>query len=210
MYGVNGRDRSMKFRIRKLSTDMARDYIDLFENRGFVDGDINRGCYCVWHHWTDQHEKERSKLPKYEQAFVKKDYAIKLIQEGKLKGFAAYLDDKMVGFCNADFKKNYYRLSRKNNPDLWVGLDENDKVLSLVCYVVDVNMRGKGVATELLDNVCKYAVENEYDYIEAYPSVDVFNSTHCGGPLSMYVKKGFSLVNSDSQTTEIIVRKKLK
>lgn len=198
----------MKFEIKKLSIEMASDYIDLFEKRGFIDGDINKGCYCVWHYWTNQHENERSKLPKNEQAFVKRNFAIKLIQECKLKGFVAYLDDRMVGFCNADFKENYYRLSRKNNPDLWVGLDENDKVLSVVCYVVDVNMRGKGVATALLEGVCKYAVENEYDYIEAYPSLNEFSSTHCGGPFSMYAKKGFSLI--DSHITEKIARKKLK
>jgi hypothetical protein len=69
-------------------------------------------------------------------------------------------------------------------------------------------MRGKAVATALLEGVCKYAVENEYDYIEAYPSLKEFNSTHCGGPFSMYAKKGFSLL--DSQTTEKIARKKLK
>jgi GNAT superfamily N-acetyltransferase len=200
----------MKFEIKKLSAEMASDYIDLFEKHGLIDGDINKGCYCVWHHWTNQHENERSKLPKKEQEFVKRDFAIKLIQECKLNGFVAYLDDRMVGFCNADFKENYYRHSRKNNPDSWVGLDENDKILTVVCYVVDVNMRGKGVATALLEGVCKYAVENEYDYIEAYPSLNEFSSTHCGGPFSMYAKKGFLLVDSDSQITEKIARKKLK
>lgn len=64
------------------------------------------------------------------------------------------------------------------------------------------------MATALLEGVCKYAVENEYDYIEAYPSLNEFNSTRCGGPFSMYAKRGFSLV--DNQITEKIARKKLK
>lgn len=195
----------MRFEIKRLSPEMVNDYIDLFNKRGFMDGDMNKGCYCVWHHWTDQHEHERSKLPENEQPFVKRDYAIKLIQEGTLNGFVAYLDDRLVGFCNADHKENYYRHSRNNRPDLWMGLADDDKVLAIVCYVVDVGMRGKGVATALLEGVCKYAAENGFDYIEAYPSLGGFHSTHCGGPFSMYEKQGFSLL--DNQKSEVIARK---
>lgn len=42
--------------VKKLTSDMWKDYIDFFENRVFTDGNINKGCFCVWHHWTEQHE----------------------------------------------------------------------------------------------------------------------------------------------------------
>lgn len=186
---------------------MANEYINFFENRGLIDGDINKGCYCVWHHWTDKHEHERSELPKEERPFVKRNYAITLIRECRLNGFVAYHDGKIVGFCNADNKENYFRLSKSSNPDSWIGINDDDKVLSIVCYVVDVSMRGKGVATALLDGVCKYAVENGFNYIEAYPAQGLFNANHCGGPFSMYEKLNFIIL--DNQETERIARKKL-
>jgi GNAT superfamily N-acetyltransferase len=198
----------MKFVIKKLAPEMADDYTDLFDNRGFNDGNMNKGCYCVWHHWTAQHEDKRRQLSVNERLFAKRNYAIKLIQEGMLNGFAAYLDGRMVGFCNADFKEKYYRLSRNNRPDSWVGLNDDDKVLSIVCYVVDVGLRGKDVATALLERVCTYAAENQFDYIEAYPALGSFDSTHCGGPFSMYEKLGFSLV--DDKAAEATARKKLR
>lgn len=184
---------------------MTSEYINFFENRGLIKGDINQGCYCVWHHWTDKHEINRSKLPEDEQPLVKRNYAIELIKEGKLNGFAAYSNNKMIGFCNVDNKENYFRLNRDNNPTTWINLNDNDKILSIVCYVIDVNLRGKGVASSLLKSIINYGVENNFHCIEAYPSADEFKSTNCCGTVSMYVKQGFSIVHDTG--SEIIARK---
>lgn len=193
----------MDFIVKKLLPDMADDYIDLFDERGFSDGSINKGCYCVWHHWTDDHERNRAKLPENERPLVKRDYAKRLIQEGILNGFVAYRNGKIIGFCNADLKDNYYRHNRVNHSNSWLGIQKDSKVLCIVCYVVDVSLRGKGVASALLQYACKYAADNGYDWVEAYPSFESFDNQHCGGPFSMYEKQGFTLVNG-------IVRKKLK
>jgi ribosomal protein S18 acetylase RimI-like enzyme len=182
-------------------------YIDFFENRGLIKGDRNEGCYCVWHHWTDEQEINRSKLPINEQPDVKRNYAIELIKAGKLNGFAAFQDEKMIGFCNADAKENYYRLSRENYPNSWNGLENDDNVLSIVCFVIDVGMRGQGVATALLKEIMNYAVVHKFDYMEAYPSAGEFNTANCCGPVSMYEKQGFSIIHNNN--SEVIVRKKI-
>ena len=99
----------MNFKVCKLTKDMSDDYIDYFEHRAFYDGNIQKGCYCVWHHWTDKHEQERSLMPENERPYRKRDYAKELIENGILNGFVAVYDNQIVGFCNADTKDNYFR-----------------------------------------------------------------------------------------------------
>ena len=196
----------MNIKIHKLSKDMADDYIRYFDSRAFGDGDTEKGCYCVWHHWTDKHEYERSLMPEIERPYRKRDYAKELIQTGKLNGFAAYYENQIVGFCNSDLKDNYFRLSRENNPNSWIGTSVNDKILSIVCFIVAPDMRRKGIAKALLDYACQYAEENGYDYVEVYPPHGEFTIHDCGGSVSMYANLGFEIIDVPNG---IIARKKL-
>lgn len=197
----------MNIKICKLTKNMADDYINYFENRAFSDGNIQKGCYCVWHHWTDKHEHERSLMPENERQYRKRDYAKELIQKGVLNGFAAFCDDQIVGFCNSDIKENYFRLNRENNPNSWKGASGKDKILSIVCFTVAPDMRRKGIAKALLDYACQYAEKNGYDYVEGYPSLGAFTISDCGGSVSMYVNKGFEIIDIPNG---VIARKKLK
>lgn len=197
----------MNIKICKLTRDMADDYIDYFDNRAFSDDNIQKGCYCVWHHWTDKHEYERSLMPESERKYRKRDYAKELIQKGVLNGFAAFYENQIVGFCNADIKDNYFRLSRENHPDCWKGVHEKEKILSIVCFTVEPDMRRKGIAKALLDYACQYAEENGYSYVESYPPLGKFSISDCGGSVSMYENKGFEIIDIPGG---LIARKKLK
>lgn len=39
--------------IKKLTSELKDDYLEFFDFRAFSDGNIQKGCYCVWHHWTE-------------------------------------------------------------------------------------------------------------------------------------------------------------
>ena len=197
----------MNIKVFKLSKDMAEDYISYFDTRAFLDGDIEKGCYCVWHHWTDKHEHERNLMAESERPYRKRDYAKELIQNGILNGFVAYYENQIVGFCNSDIKDNYFRLSRENNPNSWIRTSENDKILSIVCFIVAPDMRRKGISKVLLNYACQYAEENGYDYVEGYPPHGEFTIHDCGGSVSMYVDLGFEIIDIPDG---IIARKKLK
>lgn len=145
----------MDIEIQELHPDMALNYVDFFDNRAFHDGNINKGCYCVWHHWTEKHEYERSQLSIEERPFCKRNYAIELIKHDKLHGFVACCDNEIIGFCNADLKNNYFRFSKEKNPDSWIGIDNNDKVLAIVCFTIAPNYRGKGIAKKMLNYACE-------------------------------------------------------
>ena len=179
----------MDITIKKLTPELAEDYIDYFDNRAFSDGNAQKGCYCVWHHWTEKCEYERSLLPESERGLRKRDYAREMIQSGRLNGFAAFCGGKMVGFCNADRKSSYFRLCGDNGAD-----GDNDRVLSVVCFTVAPDMRRKGIAKAMLACACRYASENGYDYVEGYPKAGEFSVSDCGGSVSMYVEQGFEIV----------------
>ena len=184
----------MDIKVCKLTKDMADDYIDYFENRAFSDGNIQQGCYCVWHHWTEKHEQERSLMPENEKPYRKRNYAKELIENGILNGFVAIHEDKIVGFCNADLKDNYFRLSKENAPNSWIGSREGDKILSIVCFTVEPDMRRKGIAKAMLKCACQYAKENGYDCVEGYPSQGTFSISDCGGSVEMYTNQRFDII----------------
>ena len=195
----------MDITVCKLTNNMANDYIDYFDNRAFSDGNIQKGCYCVWHHWTEKHEQERNLMPENERPFRKRDYAKELIERGILNGFVAIHEDKIVGFCNADLKDNYFRLSKENTPNSWIGAREGDKIFSIVCFTVEPDMRRKGIAKAMLDCACRYAKENGYDFVEGYPSQGNFSVSDCGGSVEMYINQGFDIIEIPNG---VVARKK--
>jgi GNAT superfamily N-acetyltransferase len=198
-------ENGMNIEVRRLAPGLIDDYINFFENDAFSDGSDFAGCYCVWYHWTEEMQAERSKCPEDGKKCFKRNMAINYIKEHKLNGFLAYSDGRVVGWCNADLKQKYVRLSPENSRDIWAESDVNDKVMSIVCYLVSPDMRRKGIATELLKAVCKYAEENGYNCIEAYPGTNDDGTPHYHGTHSMYRKQGFMLTKDSSSGT--IVRK---
>ena len=68
--------------------------------------------------------------------------------------------------------------------------DNGEKIKSIVCFSVTPKYRGCGVATALLEYVCKDAKVDGFDLVEAYPFANNENHAY-HGPLSMYKKYGF-------------------
>lgn len=195
----------MLYEIKKLSHKLADDYIDFFENSAFCDGSEFAGCYCTWYNWNDDYEIQRNKCNEAKKNSFKKDLAYNWILHGKLNGFLAYYNGVPVGWCNVDEKQNYDRLSICNNSETWINSNYEDKIISIVCFIVSPNMRGRGVATALLKEVCLYAEKSNYQYIEAYPSDRHFSTTNYHGQYSTYEKLGFQLVGTSN--IGLVVRK---
>ena len=195
----------MLYEIKKLSPELADDYIEFFENSAFCDGSEFAGCYCTWYNWNDDYENQRNKCNEAKMNSFKKDLAYNWILQGKLNGFLAYYNGVPVGWCNVDDKQNYDRLSIYNNSETWINSNYEDKIVSIVCFIVSPNMRGKGVATALLKEVCLYAEKSNYQYIEAYPSDGHFSTTNYHGQYSTYEKLGFQLVGTSN--IGLVVRK---
>lgn len=87
--------------------------------------------------------------------------------------------------------------------------EENLKIKSIYCYVISPDMKRKAITTSLLKKVCEDAKEEGFDYVEAYPYIDIGNlSSDFGGYLEMYLKEEFFIHIENEKG--IVVRKKIK
>lgn len=194
----------MEIEIRRLTPDLAEDYVLFFD---VTPHDVNideRKCYCVtWRsdgsydngsHWFQTREERR-------------DRAIEFVRAGSLQGYLAYRGDEIVGWCNANADcqlcVNYLR-------SYWP-IEEycaDIKVKSVFCFVIAPEMQRMGIATQLLEHVCKDAADDGYDFVEAYVNKKFIYTDHdFRGPLAMYEKCGF--YKYAEREGKVVVRKAL-
>ena len=199
----------MDINIRKLTSDLAEDYARFFDVTPH-DDQTNKDelpCYCVtwrtddtyacdkngnWNHWFPTREERR-------------EHAIRFIKAGSLHGYLAYNGDKIVGWCNAnadcrgcvDYLRTMYPID-EYNADI--------KIKSIFCFVIAPEMQRKGIATRLVEHICKDAADDGFDFVEAY--VDEKSTVNYRTPLELYEKCGF--VKSTEREGRVVVRKALK
>ena len=185
----------MKFEIKKLSINLLDDWLEYFDNGDFFHNDTWAGCYCMCYHWKEELVGNKSWDCSKIGAAYNRECAVKLIKQGAMKGYMAYLDGKIVGWCNANNKQAYHSVH--------MDFSCEKKVKSIVCFCISPNFRGKGIASQLLDKVCIDAAGNGYEYVEAYPFLNDEYVYH--GSKSMYEKNGFVVCGEESGCA--IVRK---
>lgn len=196
----------MNVEIRKLTPELAEEYIHFFDVTPHdVNIDENK-CYCVtWRsddsyvgdgdHWFPSREERR-------------DHALQFVRAGSIQGYLAYHGDEIVGWCNANADcqgcVNYLRT-------YWP-IEEyrlRIKVKSIFCFVIAPEMQRMGVATQLLERVCQDAAADEFDFVEAYVYKESDTVPHdFRGPLAMYEKCGFS--KQAERDDKVVMRKALK
>jgi GNAT superfamily N-acetyltransferase len=186
--------------IKKLSPELADDYIGYMGGEAFSDNADWANCYCLESHFESRWDDE----PR----FNSRKKARKLVLAGQLTGYLAYRDGKVVGWVNANDKTAFCRLKEE-----WGVPEPGKKVKSIVCFVVAPSQRGQGIASALLERVCSDAERDGYDYVEGYPAAgDTFNTRHYRGPASMYEKQGFTAKKEPDgeRSREPIMRKCLR
>jgi ribosomal protein S18 acetylase RimI-like enzyme len=192
----------MELETKKLTIDLLEDWLGYFDNDAFSDNDKWTGCYCMCYHWNEALESKKHWDCSKADAAYNRECAVELIKQGIMQGYLAYLDGKVVGWCNANDKQAYDSVN-------WdFSCEESEKVKkikSIVCFCISPNFRDRGIASRLLDKVCSDATDDGYEYVEAYPFVKDEYNYH--GSKSMYEKNGFTVCGNDSGCT--IVRKYL-
>ena len=192
----------MNIEIKKLSSDLLEDFLFYFDNIAFSDHSDWSGCYCVEPHLCQVAEHE---LPIGTNSSYR-NTAIDFIKRGKLQGYLAYSDGKVVGWCNVNDKSSYEKLQEKK--ESWTEDDSIKRIKSIMCFNIAPDMRKKGVATKLLEVICDDALKEKYDIIEAYPYRGEPNTYfYFTGPPAIYSKNGFSIFKELNR--EMIVRKYL-
>ena len=179
--------------IIKLSNANINDWLEFFDARAFKDHQEWKTCYCTYYFQPKPEEYKNTHSRK-------RNYAVWLIEKGIMRGYLAYEDNKVIGWCNSNNKSAFPRLLTID------GIDEKS-IKSIVCFIVDKEFRSKGVATSLLQEILKDAKAEGFKIVEAYPNKnaeDAYGNYH--GAYGMYIKNGFI---EETNANRIIVRKYL-
>jgi len=120
-------------------------------------------------------------------------------------GVLAYDAGRPVGWCAVAPRADYPRLKRmqvakatQDEPGLW----------SVTCFVVRVGHRRQGVATRLLDAAVEFAGRHGARAVEGYPVDPSVRPTGSSGlyqgPLSLYLRAGFTVVARPSPSRSVV------
>ncbi len=206
--------------VRKLTPDLLEDYLDFFDRRAFSDGSPFYPCYCSAFNMS----RERIQGDFFRQAEMNgggsegwkkalRDSAISMVANGEIQGYLAYDGDLAVGWCNANDRLNYFRvgefdLSSVPPDEPCDDCQREGQIKSVVCFEIAPEYRGKGIATQLLDAVCRDALADGYEYVESYPVKDEgMQGLAFTGPKRLYEKAGFTVATQKGNT--LVMRKQL-
>jgi len=190
--------------IKRLSAELMDDYLDFFDHRAFTDDNPNGPCYCTS---PNQSEEEiQQMVSEFRTSGVKetvRKYAVKMLQQNRIRGYLAYDGAMSVGWCNAADMETYLgfvpEFARKNTCG---------KTISIVCFEIAPEYRGKGIASALIQRVCDDAKAEGYAAVEGYAKLSAErNDFDYQGPVRLYQKAGFT--EAARENGQVIMRKVL-
>lgn len=196
----------MTIEIRKLIPTLAEDYVHFFDTTPHDKNVVEHKCYCVC--WCNDDYEGND----FSTAEKRRECALQYIKGNNIQGYLAYSGDAIVGWCNANTKSDCLKCASWRKFMDYVPLEESNtdiKVKSIFCFVIAPEMKRKGIATQLMERVCKDAFQDGFDVVEAYPHKESsYQSSDFGGHFEMYKKSGF-LVSLETERG-LVMRKQLK
>jgi len=189
----------MTVEIRKLTPELAEEYANFFDETPHND-EFKHKCYCV--SWRADSAKGESWPAKTAERRV---VAIERVKSGHIRGYLAYHDDKIVGWCNANTKADCRKVIQHYTPV--EVCEEDDKVKFIFCFVIAPDYRRKGVASQLLEYICDDAKAEGYRFVEVFTKKEFANDGF-RGVFEMYEKQGFYI--HAEQGNEVVLRRTLK
>ena len=183
--------------VKPLTVGRMDAYLRFFDQNAFTDNPRWAGCYCYfpYHDPAKTHWPERS-------AEDNRAAICTSIRAGTAMGYLAYVDRDVVGWCNAAPRRLYPMLQDEPAPD-------SQHTGTIFCFIVAPAMRGRRVASALLDAACAGLAAQRLRFAEARPvkHATTAAANHLG-PLAMYLAAGFSIVREDDEGN-VYVRKRL-
>jgi GNAT superfamily N-acetyltransferase len=172
--------------VRELSPSTLPDYLRFFDRDAFPDNPDWASCYCCFHHADHDRTPWEKRTGAENRATV-----CSLIGAGAMRGYLAYVEDLVVGWCHA--------APRRLIPNVEPGPDDlgvpEETVGSIVCFLVAPTHRGEGVATRLLESALAGFRRDGLTTVLAYPrrhAVGAAMNYH--GPTALYLRAGFEVL----------------
>ena len=168
--------------VRKLTMDLKDAYLYFFDNMVFDENPDRLKCYCYdFHFLGDVESCTRAQS---------RSAVMELISTDNLKGYLAFKNEKVIGWCNANDRSNYQRLIR----DYDFVDNQDDKVCSIVCFLIHPEYRRQGIAQSLLEKIITDSTNKSFDYFEAYPKKSELSCEgNFKGPLELYKRFDFNI-----------------
>jgi GNAT superfamily N-acetyltransferase len=167
----------MKLTVAPLTPDRWPDLEAIFNAKGCS---VARGCWCMFYRQSG----------KASPAAVRKSQMKRLARADPPAGLIGYRDRLPVGWVSLGPREDFAKLER--SPVMKKVDDE--RVWSIVCFVVPAEHRGQGVAAALLQGAIAYAKKRSVAVLEAYPVDKAKRSPDdfmWFGAKSMYAAAGF-------------------
>ena len=168
--------------VRKLSPETQEVFLEFMDGPAFESQPRWLGCYCQEYLNTkaenDVSTPETNRLS-----------ACHRIDSGVMNGYLAFesedADSKVIGWLSANAHNNYRLLP--SVPD--------EKTATLICFSIQKQHQGKGIANHLLEFALKDLKEQDFMTVQAAPiDSEEFQDWGYRGSLGMYLKHGFSKV----------------
>lgn len=169
--------------IRRLTPDLLPDYLSFFDHDAFPDNPGWAGCYCHYFH-ADHASRNWEDRP----GEANRAAAAGLIRSGKLHGYLAYVQDRVIGWCQAAPRLMIPNLQKEEGR-----LQEDlDRIGAIVCFVIAPSHRRRGIGRALLAGACDGLRAQGLAIVEAYPRKEANSAAaNYHGPMAMYRQAGF-------------------
>ena len=179
----------LDLKIEPLGPDLLEDFLHFFDNIAFSDNPEWGGCYCHFYHFAGDME-QWEKATKAQNRNATKMF----IQEEKMGGLLAFIDNEPIGWCNVNSKEVYEKIPiESESEDIPKG-----KIASIVCFLIAPAHRKKGISRKLLQHAIKVLKEDGFIWIETYPRKGDLSDAHSyHGPVSLFDSEGFIVVEED-------------
>jgi len=143
----------MNIEIRELTSDLINDYVRFFDTTPHDDLKDEHKCYCVpWCREDSSGDYEAMYLSSAEK---RRAHAVQCVKNDSIQGYLAYCDGKVVGWCNANTKADCLKCYGWRRYMSYVPIGDINRVKSIYCFTIAPEMKRKGIATRLLERVCR-------------------------------------------------------
>ncbi len=159
--------------IRRLTPAELDNFLKFMEGPAFETNPQWSGCYCQFYLNTEAENNETRDQ--------NRQRACDRINSGTMNGYLAFEGEEVIGWVAANKANNFVVLP-----------PTSEDAARVICFIVEQEHQGKGVATELLNFAINDLRELGFTSLEAAPMAsDEFASWGYRGKLSTYLKAGF-------------------
>jgi len=190
----------VKLSIEPLTADRWHDLAELFSRPGLS---VARGCYCMYYRRSGPHERP----PGMTYSESNKRQLRALVDRGVVPGLLGYEGQRAIGWISLGPREDYGKLKRS---PVMKAIDDKP-VWSIICFVVDPEVRRQGVAEAMLRGALAWSRKQGVRLVEAYPCDKrgtAADDSMWFGAKRMFDRAGFTEV-ARRKPTRPVMRKQL-